>query len=91
MGSPQGFERKELIARIGTFFVLVGIGLFVLFVLSEVAQQTTFDYFCWGLILLIVGLVFRGQFKKTVPPSGRFSIVKKLMPKPKKQQDQGKK
>lgn len=92
MGTPQGFERKELIARIGTFFLLVGIGLLVFFVLSEVAQQTTFDYFCWGLILLIIGLVFRGQFKKTVAPSGRFSIVKKLMPKPKqKPKDQEKK
>lgn len=90
MGAPQGFERKELIARIGTFFLLIGIMLLVFFVLSEVAQQTTFDYFCWGLILLILGFVFRGQFKKATPASGRFSLVKKLMPKP-KQQDQGKK
>ena len=89
MGAPQGFERKELIARIGTFFLLIGIMLLVFFVLSEVAQQTTFDYFCWGLILLILGFVFRGQFKKATPDSGRFSLVKRLMPKPK--QDQGKK
>jgi hypothetical protein len=85
MGAPEGFERKELLARIGTFFLLLGIGLFVFFVLSEVAQQTTFEYFCWGLILLIVGLVFRGRLKKAVTPSGRFSLVKKLMPKSAKQ------
>jgi predicted membrane channel-forming protein YqfA (hemolysin III family) len=88
MGEPQ-YDRKELIARIGTFFVLVGIGLFVFFFLSEVAKDVTFDYFCWGLVLLIVGLIFRGRFKKTATPSGRFSIVKKLMPKSK--QDQAKK
>ncbi len=89
MGAPEGYDRKELIARIGTFFVLVGIGLFVFFFLSEVAKKVTFDYFCWGLVLLIVGLIFRGQFKKATPASGRFSIVKKLMPK--SQKDQGKK
>ncbi|HET9912152.1 MAG TPA: hypothetical protein VFQ13_09705 [Anaerolineales bacterium] len=90
MGAPQGFDRKELVARIGTFFLLIGIGLLVFFFLSEVAKQTTFEYFCWGLILVILGFVFRGQFKKATPASGRFSIVKRLMPKP-KQQDQGKK
>ena len=90
MGAPQGFDRKELVARIGTFFLLIGIGLLVFFFLSEVAEQVKFEYFCWGLILLILGFVFRGQFKKATPASGRFSLVKRLMPKP-KQQDQGKK
>jgi hypothetical protein len=90
MGAPQGFDRKELIARIGTFFLLLGIGLLVFFFLSEVAKQTTFEYFCWGLILVILGVMFRNQFKKPAPSSGRFNIVKKLMPKSQKQ-DQGKK
>lgn len=90
MGAPQGFDRKEVLHRIGTFFLLVGIGLLVFFMLSEAAQQVTFSYFCWSLILMILGLVFRGQFKKNVSPSGRFSLVKRLMPKAKKE-DQGKK
>jgi hypothetical protein len=89
MGAPQGFDRRELLARIGTFFLLLGIGLLVFFFLSEAAKQVTFSYFCWGFALLIVGFVFRGQFRKAVTPSGRFSIVKKLMPKSK--QDQAKK
>jgi len=89
MSSPQGFDRKEIVHRIGTFFLLVGIGLVVFFVLSEAAQQVTFNYLCWGLILLILGLIFRGQYKKSVPASGRFSLVRRLMPKSK--QDQGKK
>lgn len=87
MGAPEGYDRKELLARVGTFFLLIGIGLLVFFVLSEVAKKVTFDYFCWGLILLIVGLIFRGQFKRTVTPSGRFSIVKRLMPKSQKDQE----
>lgn len=67
----------------GTFFLLMGIGLVVLFILSEAAKQTTFSYFCWGTILLMIGSIFRAQYKKTITPSGRFSIFKRLKPKPK--------
>ena len=90
MSSPQGFNPKELVHRIGTFFLLLGIGLLAFFFLSEAARQVTFEYFCWSVILLVLGFLFRGQFKRSVPPSGRFSLVKKLMPKAKKEA-QGKK
>jgi hypothetical protein len=89
MSSPDGFDRKEIVHRIGTFFLLVGIGLIVFFIISEAARQVTFGYFCWGVILLIFGFVFRGQFRRAATPSGRFGLVKRLMPKSK--QDQGKK
>ncbi|RPJ24480.1 MAG: hypothetical protein EHM33_17700 [Chloroflexi bacterium] len=84
MGAPQGFDRKEILSRIGTFFLLLGIVLLVFFFLSEAAQQVTFDYFCGGVILMVIGFIFRGQFKKATTPSGRFSLVKRLMPKSKK-------
>jgi hypothetical protein len=90
MGSPPGFDRKEVLHRIGTFFVILGIGLLAFFLLSEAARQVAFEYFCWSVLLLVVGFLFRGQFKRSVPPSGRFSIVKKLIPKAKKEA-QGKK
>jgi hypothetical protein len=90
MSSPQGFNRKEVVHRIGTFFVILGIGLLGFFLLSEAAKQVTFEYFCWSVILLVIGFVFRGQFKRSVAPSGRFSLVKRLMPKAKKEA-QGKK
>jgi len=90
MGAPQGFDRKEVLHRIGTFFLLVGIGLFVIFMASDATQNLSLSYLCWSLILVIIGFVFRGQFKKSVAPSGRFSLVKRLMPKAKKE-DQGKK
>jgi hypothetical protein len=85
MSSPQGFDRKELLHRIGTFFIMVGIGLLVFFLLSEAARQVAFEYFCWSVLLLVVGFLFRGQFKRSVTPSGRFSLVKRLMPKSKKE------
>jgi hypothetical protein len=90
MGAPDGFDRKEILHRIGTFFLLLGIGLLVLFMASEAAKKVAFEYFCWSLILMIFGFLFRGQFKRKVTPSGRFSLVKRLMPKAKKE-EQGKK
>ena len=90
MSSPQGFDPKEIVYRIGTFFLLVGIGLIAFFILSEAAQTVSFDYLCWGLIMLIVGLIFRGQYKKSVTPSGRFSLVRRLMPKAKKEAEKKK-
>lgn len=89
MGAPQGFDRKEILYRIGTFFLILGLGLLIFFFLSEAARQVSFEYFCWSLILLVLGFVFRNQFKKATPASGRFSLVKRLTPKSK--QDQGKK
>jgi len=89
MGAPQGYDPKELTYRLGTFFLVVGIGLLVFFALSEAAESPTFSYFCWGTILLVLGFIFRAQYRKAVKPSGRFSILKRLMPKPK--EDKGKK
>lgn len=83
MGEPQDFDRKEIIFRIGTFFLLIGVGLLVLFMMSEAEKDPTFSYFCWSMVLLIVGFLFRAQYKRTITPSGRFSILKRLKPKPK--------
>ena len=85
MSSPQGFNRKEVLHRIGTFFIILGIGLLGFFLLSEAERQVAFEYFCWSVLLLVIGFFFRGQFKRSVTPSGRFSLVKKFMPKSKRE------
>ena len=41
MGNSQPPDRKEFVARVGTFFVLVGIGMLVFFILSEAAKAPT--------------------------------------------------
>jgi hypothetical protein len=89
MGEPQGFDRKEFLARVGTFFLLVGFILLAFFFLSDSAGQAVFSYFCWSAILLVVGFMFRSQLRKTYQPSGRFSILKSFRRKPK--EDKGKK
>ncbi len=90
MNAPQGYGPKEILYRIGTFFLLLGIGLLVFFLLSEAAQQVALSYFCWSVVLLVLGFVFRSRLKREVKPSGRFSLVKSLTPKSKKE-EQGKK
>jgi len=83
MGEP-GYNRKEFFYRIGTFFLLVGTGLLIFFMLSESAQQPLFSFFCWSMILLTIGFMFRAQYRKPAgPPSGRFSVFKRFKRKPK--------
>lgn len=81
--SQEPSSYTEFVHRVGTFLLMIGVVLVILFILSDAAQQTTFSYFCWGIILLFVGFAFRRQHKKSAPSSGRFSIFKKLKPKPK--------
>jgi len=85
MGESPPPDRKEFVARVGTFFVLVGIGLLAFFVLSEAAKSPMLSYFCWGTVLLTFGFIFRAQLKKPTQASGRFSILKRLKPKPKEE------
>ena len=90
MGAPEGSNRKEIIHRIGTFFLLLGVGLILFFALSEAAAQVDFSYFCWGILLLIFGFVFRGQYRRASPASGRFGWVRRFVPKAKKEQEKKK-
>ena len=85
MGDSQPPDRKEFVSRVGTFFVLVGIGMLVFFVLSEAAKTPMLSYFCWGTVLLTLGFIFRAQYKKPTQASGRFSVLKRLKPKPKEE------
>lgn len=89
MAQPQGYDPREFIYRLGTFFLLVGLGLLVFFLLSDAAGTPTLSYFCWSMILFVLGFVFRARYKRSIQSSGRFSIFQRLMPKSK--QDKGKK
>jgi hypothetical protein len=74
--ADQSSSRKEFVSRIGTFFVLIGIGMMVFFGLSDAASTPTMSYFCWGTILLTLGFIFQGQFKRPPgPPTGRFRVL----------------
>jgi hypothetical protein len=86
MGASPPPDRREFVSRVGTFFVLVGIGLMVFFLLSDAASDPRLSYFCWGTVLLSLGFIFQSRFKRpTGPPSGRFSVLQRLKRKPKEE------
>lgn len=68
---------NEFIIRIGTFFVLIGVGIFILFIASDYAGKTNFDYLFWAVLSVTIGIMFRRR-RPPRPPSGRFGYVRKL-------------
>ncbi len=66
--------------RIGTFFIVMGGGIFLLFIVSDVADQVDFDYFFISLILFVVGYYLR-RSKAPPPSAGRFSAFNNFMEK----------
>lgn len=69
----------DFIARIGTFFYLIGISLLVLFIASDASaiDKPEYDFFFTSFILFIVGFLFR---KRAAPPpaADRFRIIRKM-------------
>ena len=73
---------KDFIARVGTFFILVGIGLTVLFVASDASVEFTgkradYSLLCIAIALFMMGFLFR---RTATPPQAaeRFRYVKKI-------------
>ena len=66
------------IVRVGTFFVVMGSGAFILFVVSDLASKVEFDYLFIAMLLLGIGWALRRN-KAKPPPAGRFSRLRNLM------------
>ena len=75
------YSYRELIYRVGSFFIMLGLFLIMLFIVSDTAGRVMFSYFCWGLVFLIIGIAFRNQYKKAFEDNKRFSLFKKLFSK----------
>ena len=64
-------SNDPILVRVGTFFFVMGGGIFILFVVSDLADRADFDYLFIGVLLMGIGWIFRRG--KTPPPSaGRF-------------------
>jgi hypothetical protein len=59
--------------RIGTFFLLVGFGLLVLFLGSGFSRNPNFAYLLFSLPALFLGYLLRRRAPRQ--PSGRFGII----------------
>jgi len=75
-------DRKDIIPRIGTFFIIIGIGTVLLFVISDIAETVYFDYLFLGLLFTGIGIYLRRDAEKPAA-SGRFSFMKKMRDKSK--------
>ena len=67
----------EFGVRIGTFFLLIGTFLFIMFLGSDMSDQTNFDFFFLALGAILVGWMLRRK-KAPSPPSGRFGSIRKM-------------
>jgi hypothetical protein len=66
----------ELASRMGTFLIVLGVGVLILFVLSDLAKQPDFDFLFGAVLLLSVGWLL--QRRRPPPPaSGRFSLLRR--------------
>jgi hypothetical protein len=64
------------IVRVGTFFLVMGGGSFLLFVTSDLAEKVDFDYLFISVLLFFIGWYFR-RGKAPPPSAGRFAIIRK--------------
>jgi predicted membrane channel-forming protein YqfA (hemolysin III family) len=72
----------ETIHRVGTFFILLGVGLIILFILSDLAKAPSCNFLIVGAVLLILGIVMWAR--NPINPgqkAERFRTVKKIMAK----------
>jgi hypothetical protein len=70
---------QELAARMGTFLVVLGIGVLILFVLSDLAKQPDFDFLFGAVLLLSAGWLLQRR-RPAQPASGRFSLLRRRRP-----------
>jgi hypothetical protein len=70
-------DRKALIARIGTFFLVIGMLGLILFIASDLGDTAYFQYFVIGIILLSAGLIFKRASAPPPAPSKRFEGIRK--------------
>lgn len=68
------------VVRVGTFFLVIGAGAFLLFVFSDIAEKVDFDYLFVAVLLIGLGWYMR-RSKAKPPPAGRFSWVKRRLGK----------
>lgn len=74
---------EPLIYRVGTFFYVIGGGAFVLFVVSDFAEQADFDFLFMALVMIGIGWMIR-RSKAPPPSAGRFAWWRKTMDEQKK-------
>jgi len=79
---------EPLIYRVGTFFYVIGGGIFLIFVATDFAERANFDYLFMSLLMIGIGWMLR-RGKPGPPSAGRFAWLNKQREERRKKQ-QGK-
>ena len=82
-------QQPGFVPRIGTFFILVGIGVMLVFIGSGLAKAPHYSYFFSSLIILVLGILLRRRAKPR-PSSGRFRAIRGIYDKSKERREQKK-
>jgi succinate-acetate transporter protein len=87
MGDEQQTSQEELVPRIGTFLILLGIFSLILFLASDFAKTPEFDWLFVGMVLMGIGFFFRRR-AASPPSAGRFGMVRKMREDAKKRKEE---
>jgi hypothetical protein len=79
--------QSNLGPRVGTFLILAGIGLLMIFVTYELGGTAHFDFFLISLILIFFGIRLRMR-GKVESPGARFKSIRSISEKNKQNNDQ---
>jgi hypothetical protein len=66
--------------RFGTFFLVIGLALIGLFILTDMGDKPQFGFFFLGVLSIVGGVVLWWRVPSSAPPpsSGRFRLIKSL-------------
>lgn len=67
---------NDFVARVGTFFFVIGFGLFVLFLASDMANTPQFDYLCMAMLSITLGWLLARR-RAPAASAGRFSLLRR--------------
>ena len=76
--TEENNERNGFISRIGTFFLLLGMLVLVIFVASDVGKDTYFGFFFIATTLFVTGFIFKRMGAEPPSPSKRFEGLRKI-------------
>jgi hypothetical protein len=68
---------RQLLARIGVFFLIVGSFLFILFVTSDLAERVDFDYLFLSMLSAGTGWLIYNRNRDRPAAAGRFSFLRR--------------
>lgn len=86
MGEGAPTPQEDLVPRIGTFMVLLGVFSLIFFLASDFADRPEFDWLFVGMVFLGIGFIFRRRAPPPAP-AGRFSYIRKLRENAKKRKE----